>query len=336
MFYERLRFLFESTTCDYYFEWPTVNLCQHKAKDCFIRKCRDLRNKTNIPTFRYVSMKKLLENILKSWLKLLKMEDIVPIKSSMLMKQDYSELEDVTPLDEKLLREGLQLSVNFDISFNKSQQDFAYRSDFGLADHGRLQEPEPRMYATLPGCHASKRLTVGINHRRLRRLWCDEKRMWTADWNEIVFTDELRFCLQHHDGRIRVWRHRGERMLNSCVLHRHTGYAPGIAGTLNSQRYISEVLEPVVRSYLQGLPTAIFQQNNARPHVTRIVQRLLINRQIELLPWPARSPDLSPIENMWSMVVQRLTQITSPAATPDQLWQRVLGVLNPKNTSKSL
>ncbi|GFV68268.1 transposable element Tcb1 transposase [Trichonephila clavipes] len=45
--------------------------------------------------------------------------------------------------------------------------------------------------------------------------------------------------------------------------------------------------------------------------------------RIELLPWPARFPDLLPIENMWSMVVQRLTQITPPAATPDQLWQRV-------------
>ncbi|GFY24332.1 transposable element Tcb1 transposase [Trichonephila clavipes] len=44
---------------------------------------------------------------------------------------------------------------------------------------------------------------------------------------------------------------------------------------------------------------------------------------IELLPWPARSPDLSPIENMGSMVAQQLTQITPPAATPDQLWQRV-------------
>ncbi|GFX76703.1 transposable element Tcb1 transposase [Trichonephila clavipes] len=72
-----------------------------------------------------------------------------------------------------------------------------------------------------------------------------------------------------------------------------------------------------------GLTTAIFQQDNARPHVARIVQRFFINPQIELLPWPARSPNLSPIENMWSMVAQRLTQIIPPATTPDQLWQRV-------------
>ncbi|GFX97462.1 transposable element Tcb1 transposase [Trichonephila clavipes] len=125
-------------------------------------------------------------------------------------------------------------------------------------------------------------------------------------------------------------------MLNSCVLHHHTGPAPGtmvwggigyhsrtplirIAGTLN----ISEVMEPVVLPYLQGLAITVFQQDNAQPHVARLVQRFFVNHQFELLPWLARSPDLSPIENMWSMVAQRLTQITPSAATPDQLWQRV-------------
>ncbi|GFW07124.1 transposable element Tcb1 transposase [Trichonephila clavipes] len=98
-----------------------------------------------------------------------------------------------------------------------------------------------------------------------------------------------------------------------------------IAGTLNSHRYISEVLEPIVLSFLQGLATAIFQQDNARPHEARIVivQMFFVNHQIDLLPCPAGSPDVSPIENMWSMVAQRLIQITPLAATPDQLWQRV-------------
>ncbi|GFS74027.1 transposable element Tcb1 transposase [Trichonephila clavipes] len=135
---------------------------------------------------------------------------------------------------------------------------------------------------------SARRPLLGVfltqNHRRLRREWCDERRMWAAEWNEVVFTDESRICLQHHDCRIRVWRYSGERMLNSCVMHRHTGPAPDImvwggfgyhsrtplvriASTLKSQRYISEVLEPVVLLYLQGLATAIFQQDTPRPHV---------------------------------------------------------------------
>ncbi|GFV57725.1 transposable element Tcb1 transposase [Trichonephila clavipes] len=130
------------------------------------------------------------------------------------------------------------------------------------------------------------------NHRRLRCQWCDERRMWVAEGNEVVFTDESRICLQNHDGRIRVWRHRGEEILNNCVMHRHTGSTPGImvwggigyhsrtlvciTGTLNSQRYICEV------------STAIFQQDNARVHVARIVQRFFVNYQIELLSWTSR------------------------------------------------
>ncbi|GFV65509.1 transposable element Tcb1 transposase [Trichonephila clavipes] len=120
-------------------------------------------------------------------------------------------------------------------------------------------------------------LPLTQNHRRLRHQWCDERRMWVTEWNEIVFTDESRICLQHRDGRIRVWRHRGERMLNSCVVHRYTGPAPDImvrggigyhsrttlvriACTLNSQRSISDVLEAVVLPYLRCWPQPYFNR----------------------------------------------------------------------------
>ncbi|GFT53632.1 transposable element Tcb1 transposase [Trichonephila clavipes] len=157
--------------------------------------------------------------------------------------------------------------------------------------HCRLQK------SGLSAKHPLLGLPLTQNHKRLRRQWCNEKRMKVVEWNEVVFTDESRICLQHYDGRIRVWRHRGERILNSYLMHRCTDPAPDI----------------------MGMATAIFQQNNARPHAARIVQSLFVNHQIELLPWPARSPDLSPIQNMWSMVAQLLTQITPPAATPDHL-----------------
>ncbi|GFY27036.1 transposable element Tcb1 transposase [Trichonephila clavipes] len=76
-----------------------------------------------------------------------------------------------------------------------------------------------------------RRPLVGLpltqNHRRLRHQWYDERRMWAAELNEVFFNDESGICLQHHDGRIPVWRHRGEGMLNSCVMHHHTGPATG-------------------------------------------------------------------------------------------------------------
>ncbi|GFW97864.1 transposable element Tcb1 transposase [Trichonephila clavipes] len=57
-------------------------------------------------------------------------------------------------------------------------------------------------------CLSARRPLLGLplkqNHRRLHRQWCDERRMWAAEWNEVVITDESRICLQHHDVRIRV------------------------------------------------------------------------------------------------------------------------------------
>ncbi|GFV21203.1 transposable element Tcb2 transposase [Trichonephila clavipes] len=56
--------------------------------------------------------------------------------------------------------------------------------------------------------------------------------------------------------------------------------------------------------FLNGLPGAIFQQDNARPHTARVAQDFL--RHFQTLPWPARSPDLSPVEHVWDKLKRQM------------------------------
>ncbi|GFW09042.1 transposable element Tcb1 transposase [Trichonephila clavipes] len=65
------------------------------------------------------------------------------------------------------------------------------------------------------------------NHRRLRLQWAHGHRAWQAVWHQVVFSDESRFNLWDHDGRIRVRRYAGERCLLGGVIERHSGLTPG-------------------------------------------------------------------------------------------------------------
>ncbi|GFT46120.1 transposable element Tcb1 transposase [Trichonephila clavipes] len=163
------------------------------------------------------------------------------------------------------------------------------------------------------------RLPLTRSHRRLYRQWYDELRTWTAKWNEVVFTDESHFCLKHHNGRIRVWRHRGERLLNCCVMHHHTSPSPNImvwrdigflchsrlvriAGTLNSPRYISEMLESC-SSHIFRVCYHPYSKRIMRDHTWyAMIKRSSLPNRFELLSWFACSLDLSPIKYMRSML----------------------------------
>ena len=60
-------------------------------------------------------------------------------------------------------------------------------------------------------------------------------------------------------------------------------------------RYIAQVVNPMLLPFLRQEGDMLFQQDNARSHAAATTQPALCG--VQQLPWPARVPDLPPIEH---------------------------------------
>ncbi len=84
------------------------------------------------------------------------------------------------------------------------------------------------------------------------------------------------------------------------------GVVAGRRRRVNAQRYVDDVLRPVVIPYLNARPGTSLQQDNARPHSARLTQAVLEQNNVDVLPWPSLSPDINPIEHVWDYLKKKL------------------------------
>ncbi|GFW24021.1 hypothetical protein TNCV_4950651 [Trichonephila clavipes] len=118
------------------------------------------------------------------------------------------------------------------------------------------------------------------------------------------WTDEHRTTRKTDSGQWKVTSARDDRHLLCMVVNDRTASSRQLAARWSTAT---------------GIPGAIVQQDNARLHVAKTVRDFCSAQHMQLLPWPAYSPDMSPIEHVWDLVGRRLARISLPVALKDEI-----------------
>lgn len=171
-------------------------------------------------------------------------------------------------------------------------------------------------------------LTEGMKKKRL--FWAKKYKDWDVEkWRRVLFSDESHFVVQgsnvshvrRSDGEkispnhIRqTVKHPVKKMFWGCFSFTGPKSLVPISGMMNSHTYIPIVEKkaiPELKNLAEelGVENAIFQQDSAPCHTSKLVKAFFRENNIYCLEWPGNSPDINPIENLWAIVKKRLRKL---------------------------